>query len=151
MILLLTPSFVSGMNSGDDSHLVPCSCYAKLAMVSIWRLSWTECAICPSPMLAVDARYWLRAQGSVNGLHMASSCDMSSTPHSSWVPKQSVPRARIPRNSGRNGRLLMTQPWKSCGVPSTSFTGQKASRRASPDSRKENHIRARILGGMLHW
>lgn len=110
----------------DDSHLVSCSCCAKLAEVSIRRLSWTECAICLTPMLAVDVHYWLRAQqGSVNGLHMASSCDMSSIQHSSWVPKQNVPRASIPRNSARNGRLLMTQPWKPCSVPSTHLRVKK--------------------------
>ena len=49
--------------------------------------------------------------------------------------------------------LLVTRSWKSCGVPSTSFTGQKASDRASPDSRRgpAQYSEHEHWGGMLHW
>lgn len=39
-------------------------------------------------MLTVDASYWLGAQSeSVSGLHVASSCDLSSTQARSWVSR----------------------------------------------------------------
>lgn len=124
---------------------------AKLAMVSIWRLSWTECPICPSSMLAVDVSYWLGAQqGSISGLHVVSSCDLSSTEPSSWVFK--VSQEQVSQGiQAEVVRPLMTQSCKSYSVPSTSFFGQKASLRASSDSREGDHTRVWILGGMIHW
>lgn len=122
---------------GGRSH----SCSAKLAVVSIWRLSWTGCPICPTPMLTVDTSYWLGAQQeSVSGLHVASSCDLSSTQPRSWIYRVNQEQV-FQGTQAEVLKPLMTKPWKSYSVPSIPFIGQNASHRASSDSR----------GGMFHW
>lgn len=127
-----------------------CSYSAKLVMTSVWRLSWAGCPVCPTPMPAVDASsYWLEAQQeSIRGLQ----CGLFMSLHTAEQLgcQRDWKRASTPKK-------LRWKPWDlfwpspgshTVSLPPYSI-GQKASPRASPDSRGGNYTRSWILGGMF--